>query len=113
MYTLIIILILVVCVLLVGVVLVQNSKGGGLASDFSSSNQIIGVQRTGDFVEKATWYLAFALIVLSMGSNFFIDRSESGNAPEPAVEGRMESAPAPSQQTPAPSPAPVQAPAGE
>lgn len=113
MYTLIIILILVVCVLLVGVVLVQNSKGGGLASDFSSSNQIIGVQRTGDFVEKATWYLAFALIVLSMGSNFFIDRSESGNAPESAVEGRMESAPAPTQQTPAPSPAPVQAPAGE
>jgi preprotein translocase subunit SecG len=76
MYTLIIILILVVCLLLVGVVMVQNSKGGGLASDFSSSNQIIGVQRTGDFLEKATWYLSIALIVLTLGSNFFIDRGE-------------------------------------
>ena len=56
--------------------MVQNSKGGGLASDFSSSNQIIGVQRTGDFLEKATWYLAVALIVFSLGSNFFIDRGE-------------------------------------
>jgi len=107
MYTLIIILILVICVLLVGVVLVQNSKGGGLASDFSSSNQIIGVQRTGDFVEKATWYLAFALIVLSMGSNFFIDRSETGAPTESAVEGRIGNQPV-STSEPAPTePAPV------
>ena len=76
MYTLIIILILIVCLLLVGVVIIQNSKGGGLASDFSSSNQIIGVQRTGDFLEKATWYLSIALIVLTLGSNFFINRGE-------------------------------------
>lgn len=76
MYTLIIILIIVVCLLLVAVVMVQNSKGGGLASDFSSSNQIIGVQRTGDFLEKATWYLTIGLIVLTLGSNFFIDRGE-------------------------------------
>jgi len=100
MYTLIIILILIICVLLVGVVLIQNSKGGGLASDFSASNQIIGVQRTGDFVEKATWYLAAALIVLSMGSNFFIDRAESGTDNESAIKGRLEAAPAP-VQTPA------------
>lgn len=56
--------------------MVQNSKGGGLASDFSSSNQIVGVQRTGDFLEKGTWYLAVALIVFSLGSNFFINRGE-------------------------------------
>lgn len=62
--------------LLIGIVMVQNSKGGGLASDFSSSNQIVGVQRTGDFLEKGTWYLAVALIVFSLGSNFFIDRGE-------------------------------------
>ncbi len=95
MYTLIIILILIICVLLVGVVLIQNSKGGGLASDFSSSNQIIGVQRTGDFIEKATWYLAGALIVLSMGSNFFIDRAEAGTDNESAIKDRVEAAPAP------------------
>jgi len=101
MYTLIIILILIICVLLVGVVLIQNSKGGGLASDFSSSNQIIGVQRTGDFVEKATWYLAGALIVLSMGSNFFIDRTEAGTDSKSAIEGKLDNVPMPAQDLPA------------
>ncbi|MGB1318435.1 MAG: preprotein translocase subunit SecG, partial [Flavobacteriales bacterium] len=71
--------------MLVAVVMVQNSKGGGLASDFSSSNQIIGVQRTGDFLEKATWYLTLTLIVLTLGSNFFIDRGESGQQTESAI----------------------------
>jgi preprotein translocase subunit SecG len=78
MYTFIMVLIIVVCLLLLGVVLIQNSKGGGLASDFSSSNQIIGVQRTGDFLEKATWGLALALIGFSLMTNFFIDRQTGG-----------------------------------
>jgi preprotein translocase subunit SecG len=95
MYTLIIILIIVICFLLVGVVMVQNSKGGGLASDFSSSNQIIGVQRTGDFLEKATWYLTVTLIVLSLGSNFFIERDSSGVPQESAIQDQMENRSAP------------------
>ncbi|HEY1040417.1 MAG TPA: preprotein translocase subunit SecG [Bacteroidia bacterium] len=60
------VLILIVCVLLVLVVLVQNSKGGGLASGFASNNQIMGVRRTSDFLEKATWGLAGALLILSL-----------------------------------------------
>ena len=48
------------------VVLVQNSKGGGLAANFSAPNQIMGVRKTTDFLEKATWTLAAALIVLSL-----------------------------------------------
>lgn len=59
-------IILIVCVLLILVVVVQNSKGGGLASNFSSSNQIMGVRKTADFLEKATWTLAIALLVLSL-----------------------------------------------
>ncbi|MCF8464318.1 MAG: preprotein translocase subunit SecG [Flavobacteriales bacterium] len=96
MYTLIIILIIAVCLLLVGVVMVQNSKGGGLASDFSSSNQIIGVQRTGDFLEKATWYLTIALIVLTLGSNFFIDRGEVVQE-ESAIQEQIDNAALPAQ----------------
>lgn len=69
--------------------MIQNSKGGGLASDFSSSNQIIGVKRTGDFLEKATWYLTIALIVLTMGSNFFIDRGETVQE-ESAIQEQMD-----------------------
>jgi len=96
MYTLIIILIIVVCLLLVGVVMVQNSKGGGLASDFSSSNQIIGVKRTGDFLEKATWYLTIALMVLTLGSNFFIDREEVVQE-ESAIQEQIDNAALPAQ----------------
>lgn len=96
MYTLIIILIIVVCFLLVGVVMVQNSKGGGLASDFSSSNQIIGVKRTGDFLEKATWYLTIALIVLTLGSNFFIDRG-GVTQEESVIQKQIDNAALPAQ----------------
>jgi preprotein translocase subunit SecG len=69
------VLILIVCILLILVVLVQNSKGGGLASNFSSSNQIMGVRKTADFLEKATWTLAGALLVLSLITIFVIPRS--------------------------------------
>ncbi|NTW31570.1 MAG: preprotein translocase subunit SecG [Bacteroidetes bacterium] len=75
LYVFISVLILVVCVLLILVVLVQNSKGGGLASNFSSSNQIMGVRKTADFLEKATWTLAVSLLVLSLVSIFVIPRS--------------------------------------
>jgi len=64
MYTLLTILIVVVCVFLTLIVLVQNSKGGGLAANFSASNQIMGVRKTADFLEKATWTLAGSLIFL-------------------------------------------------
>ncbi len=60
------ILIITVCLLLILIVLVQNSKGGGLASSFSSSNQVMGVRKTADFLEKATWTLAIALLALSL-----------------------------------------------
>lgn len=64
MYGLITGIILFVCILLILIVLVQNPKGGGLSSNFSSSNQFMGVKRTADFVEKATWGFAAALLIL-------------------------------------------------
>jgi preprotein translocase subunit SecG len=66
MYGLITGIILFVCIILVLIVLVQNPKGGGLASSFSSSNQFMGVKRTTDFIEKATWGLAAGLMFLSV-----------------------------------------------
>jgi preprotein translocase subunit SecG len=77
MYTLAIVLIFIVCLLLVLIVLVQNSKGGGLASGFSSNNQIMGVRRTADFLEKATWALAGALLVLCILASAFIPRNQA------------------------------------
>lgn len=76
-YILISVLILITCVLLVLVVLVQNSKGGGLASNFSSSNQFMGVRKTADFLEKSTWTLAIVLLVLSLFSIFIIPKHQA------------------------------------
>jgi preprotein translocase subunit SecG len=66
MYIFITILILLASILMILAVLVQKSKGGGLASGFSSSNQIMGVRKTTDFIEKFTWSLAAVVILLSI-----------------------------------------------
>lgn len=76
MYFLVIIAILV-CALLGLIVLIQNPKGGGLSSSFSSSSQLLGVQKTGDILEKGTWFLAIALIVLALAINV-VGKSGSG-----------------------------------
>lgn len=65
-YTLFVVLIVLVSILMILIVLVQESKGGGLASNFSSSNSIMGVRKTTDFIEKATWGLAVAMVVISI-----------------------------------------------
>jgi preprotein translocase subunit SecG len=105
------ILILIVCILLILIVLVQNSKGGGLSSTFASSNQVMGVRKTTDFLEKATWTLAAALIILSLVSTAtLITPSEEGRetiSTRKAEEGGA-AAPAPSPAAPAaPAPAPA------
>lgn len=88
MHALFVILILVVCILLTLIVLVQNSKGGGLASNFSSSNQYMGVRKTTDFLEKATWTLAAALLVFSLLSTMTLP---NGDADEKTrVEGQFD-----------------------
>jgi preprotein translocase subunit SecG len=69
MYSLLLIIVIIVCVLLGLIVLIQNPKGGGLSSNFSSSSQLMGVQKTGDFLEKGTWFLAIFLMVLSLAIN--------------------------------------------
>ncbi|RNC65660.1 preprotein translocase subunit SecG [Proteiniphilum sp. X52] len=66
MYIFITILIVLAAILMIFAVLVQKSKGGGLASGFASSNQIMGVRKTTDFLEKFTWTLAGTIIVLSI-----------------------------------------------
>ncbi len=81
-YVLLSVLILITCILLVLIVLVQNAKGGGLASNFSSSNQIMGVRKTTDFLEKTTWTLAIVLLILTLTTNFVIPRGEVARAPQ-------------------------------
>lgn len=71
-YYLIIAIAILVSVCLVGIVLVQNSKGGGLISQLGNANSMAGVAQTTDFVEKATWVLWVALIILSIWSIHYV-----------------------------------------
>ena len=82
MYVFISILILIASILMILIVLIQNSKGGGLASGFSSSNQIMGVRKTTDFLEKATWTLAGVLVFLSIVITAFIPRAQPATESE-------------------------------
>ena len=70
MYALFLIIIVICAILLCFVVTIQNSKGGGLAAGFSSSNQIMGVRKTTDFLEKATWTLICVIVVFSIATAY-------------------------------------------
>ena len=72
MYLLFIGLIVIAALLLCFVVMIQNSKGGGLASNYASGNQIMGYRKTTDFIEKATWGLAIFICVCSIAASFTV-----------------------------------------
>lgn len=80
MYVVLIILTLICAILLICVVLVQKSKGGGLSSSFAGSNQIMGVRRTNSFIEKLTWTLAGAICVLAILSTFCMPKAINANS---------------------------------
>lgn len=94
MYLVFIVLAIVVCVLLGAIVLIQNPKGGGLTSNFSSQSQLMGVQKTGDFLEKSTWILAIALMVLSLVINVSAKTGSSEKKPDYIKTQPTQSAPA-------------------
>lgn len=88
MYVLLVILMLIAAILMCFIVLIQNSKGGGLASSFSSSNQIMGVRKTTDFIEKLTWGLAIFMVVVSIATSYVIPSvaTDSSVIMEQAIE---------------------------
>jgi len=103
LYIIVSVFILMVSALIILVVLVQNSKGGGLASNFAGSNQYMGVRKTADFLEKATWSLAIALLVLSLASIFVIPKTGARQDNIMQIEER---AAQPQQGPTAPAPGP-------
>ncbi len=82
MYTVFAILIMIASILLIGVILIQKSKGGGLAANVNNYNQFMGVRKTTDFIEKATWGLAIFICVLSILSAFVSSPSIVEAAPQ-------------------------------
>jgi preprotein translocase subunit SecG len=88
MHTVFVIFLIIICLLLVMIVLVQNSKGGGLASNFAGSNQYMGVRKTADFLEKATWTLAASLLFFSLLSTLTLPKTEEVS--KSRIEGQFD-----------------------
>ena len=85
MYTFITVLIIIAAVLLTLLVLVQNSKGGGLAAGFASGNQVMGAPKTADFLEKATWTLVALIVVFSIAAVGFNKGQEAVSEDQSAI----------------------------
>ncbi len=100
MTTFLTILVVIAAVILTLVVLAQNPKGSGLSSAFGgsgASNQLMGVQRTTDILEKTTWGLAIFILVICLFMNFFYHRGAQ-QAQEGKLERQLQQAPPPTQQ---------------
>ncbi len=110
MYTALILLEILISILLTIVILMQSSKGGGLAGTFAggSMGTMFGVRRTADFLSKATGYLAAAFIALCLIINlFFLPASNTGT--ESIIQsGNPTSAPRPVPPTSQPAATPQQ-----
>lgn len=89
MIALISILLVLASVLLIVVVFVQNPKGGGLSSDFGAAQQLGGVQRTNDFIEKATWTLAAVILVASIGLTTIMKPAKAKEQPKKEQPGQQ------------------------
>ena len=73
LFTVLTVLVLIASVLITLIVLLQNGKGGGLASNFVAGNQTFGVRQTTDILEKITWGLVAFIFVVSIVSTFTLN----------------------------------------
>jgi len=85
MYIFLTILIVIAAILLTLLVLVQNSKGGGLAAGFASGNQVMGAPKTADFLEKATWTLVALIVFFSIAAVGFNAGQQAMNEEQSAI----------------------------
>ena len=99
MHLTLVILAIIVCILLGLIILIQNPKGGGLSSGFAGSNNVMGVQRTGDFLEKGTWALIISLIVIVLILNVVPQQSGGSTGP---IQNEVTKPVGSSQMTPPP-----------
>jgi preprotein translocase subunit SecG len=76
-YIFVSVLVITACFLQILIVLVQNSKGGGLAANFTSAGQSMGIRKTADFLEKSTWTLAAAILILCVVATATIPRGST------------------------------------
>jgi preprotein translocase subunit SecG len=109
-YIFVSVLVITACFLQILIVLVQNSKGGGLAANFTSAGQSMGIRKTADFLEKSTWTLAAAILILCVVATATIPRgsitgssriqSQIQNAVDPKAIPTLPTAVPPATTTP-------------
>ena len=73
LFTVLTVLVLLASVLITLIVLLQNGKGGGLASNFVAGNQTFGVRQTTDILEKITWGLVGFIFLVSVVTAFTLN----------------------------------------
>ena len=113
MYVVVIVLTVIVAILLIGIVLIQKSKGGGLSSQFGGAGAVMGVRQTNSFLEKTTWTLAGLIVVLSVISAFTMPRVSKDVEVRTTTQS-VPALPAGNQfETPAPAAAQQEAPASQ
>lgn len=95
------ILAIIIAILLVLIVLMQNSKGGGLSGQFggSGAQQVIGVKKTSDILEKTTWVFIVLMLSFSLASSLMVN-SDKGNFVNPNIDAAQQSVPAAVPQVP-------------
>ena len=97
MYIVFIILTVIVAILMIGIVLIQKSKGGGLSSQFGGGNQVLGVRGTNSFLEKTTWTLAALIHVLSVCTAYTIPSGARQVRANQETSKQQSAAPAPAK----------------
>lgn len=92
-YVITIVLTVIVAILLIGVVLIQKSKGGGLSSQFGGANAVMGVRSTNSFIEKLTWILAGLIVFFSVASSFMMPGVSNNTQIRTQVQTEVPAAP--------------------
>jgi preprotein translocase subunit SecG len=90
MTSLLIIIGIIIGILLILIVVIQNPKGGGVAANFSGANQFMGVQKTNDFVEKATWSLSGALLIIALVGSFALSTGDLDGNKRSGLQNKIE-----------------------
>ncbi len=102
-------LLVIACLALALFVLIQNPKGGGLATGGGSSN-MFGVQRTSDVLEKGTWVLIGSIVVISLAITVIAKTSTGLDSGDSKIQEQLDKTVLPSPvggATPAPAPIPA------
>ncbi len=89
-YVFVSVVIIIACVFQILIVLVQNSKGGGLAANFTSVGQTMGIRKTADFLEKSTWTIAAAILILCVVATAAIPRASASE--QSRIQSRIDNA---------------------